>query len=394
MKKNISGFYLYRFFSRFYFHVPMIFVFFYQFQLSIITIELLIALYGIILMIAPKLILGLKNKYMQKAIIISGELIKALGLGCFILAVYWPSGQFPLLIAGQILSGLGYSFTAGTDSSLLRKVFARYEDTSYDYKQVEAKSNSIMYVAFLTAGVLGSVVFQISKVFMFSLSILSNVLSILSIMLMEEKKEETAEKTSSSSNENEIEVDKKEKQEVNFWKNYYASSRAVTLASFTGFLPYYFFLVVDVNLWYFSAILSLFNLFGFISSRGVLKLSEKIGYKMLTIGTSIILLVALIIFGFSNNLIISILSISLLGLASGGVRPITLSNINKSDISQKSRIKMLSSMEQLYGLYNASLLIAGGIVLQIFNFHYLMIIIIALYAVLIIGSSLIQKIHK
>ncbi|MCB2355034.1 hypothetical protein [Clostridium estertheticum] len=66
-------------------------------------------------MIAPKLIGSIKNVIKRKYTIMIGEGIKALGLICLI-----NGNDFTILIIGQILSGLGYSFTAGTDSILLK----------------------------------------------------------------------------------------------------------------------------------------------------------------------------------------------------------------------------------------------------------------------------------
>lgn len=383
MKKSILGFYLYRIFSRLYFHVPVLFVYFYQLGLSVVQIELLLAIYGIVLILAPKAVIRLKNRYRQKTIIVIGELIKAGGLLCFIL-----SDKLVILILAQILSGLGYSFTAGSDSNLLRKIFGTYKGDKYEYKQIEAKSNSYMYISFLTAGVLGSMIFSVNNSFVFLASAISNLLSMAAIMLMREPVDVGQGSAARQENDKEEEAKEIQTGEAGFWKKYYALSRAVTLASFTGFLPYYFFLGVNINLFYFSAVLSLFNLFAFLSSRLVIKLGEKFGYKVLAIGTSSILVFAFFIFSISDNVLICIANTSLLGLASGGVRPITLTNINKSSIGQGLRIKILSSMEQLYGFWNASLLVVGGFIIQFVGFRILMLVIAALYAALIILNSI------
>ncbi|MCB2357763.1 hypothetical protein [Clostridium estertheticum] len=78
----------------------------------------MLAIYGLVLMIAPKLIGGIKNVIKRKYTIMICEGIKALGLICFI-----NGNGFTILIIGQILSDLGYSFTAGTDSILLKSLF-------------------------------------------------------------------------------------------------------------------------------------------------------------------------------------------------------------------------------------------------------------------------------
>lgn len=398
MKKNMISFYLYRIFSRLYFHVPMLFVYFYTYGISVVEIEFLLAVYGVVLIIAPKIVVKFKNKYKQKSIIIVGELIKIMGLLCFVL-----TKNIFVLIIGQIFSGLGYSFIAGTDSNLLKLLFGTYKGNAYDYKKVEANSNSYMFVAFLGAGVLGSVLFQTNNQLIFICSIASSALAIISTCFITEKKElkepqEISIPDKDTENADVVEELKdtisnqsvvlQKNKELSFWKNYYALSRAVTLATFVGFLPYYFFLVTDVNLYYFSAILSLFNLFGFVSSRVVIRLEQRFGNKVMAVCTSAILIVAFIVFSVSDNIIISIINLSLLGLASGIIRPITMISINQYDLIQSDRIKIVSSMEQIYGFWNASLLIIGGIILNYFGFQQLMLVIMLVYLLLILINVL------
>jgi MFS family permease len=357
----------------------MLFVYFYTVGLSVWEIELLLAVYGITLIFAPKFTKKFKNQNKQQITLIVGEMIKAFGLICFVVTKdVW------ILAIGQILSGLGYSLTAGTDSSLLRKLSDTYEEDKYEYKAVEAKSNSYMFISFLVAGVLGSVIFKIDPRLVFLLSIFANMLSLISARLINDTSEITETKIATV-----IETVSDEERLVNdktifFWKNYYALSRAFTLATFVGFLPYYFFIVVDVNLYYFSAILSLFNLFGFLSSRVIVKLEKSWGYKKLTVVTSCLLIVGLMVFCFSNNLLISVINISLLGLASGGVRPITMANINKKEMNNFQRTKILSSMEQNYGFWNALLLLSGGLILTFFGFKTLMVSFVLMYLILIL----------
>lgn len=351
-----------------------------------IEIELMLAIYGLVLMVAPKLIGGIKKDYKRKHIIIIGEIIKALGLVCFI-----NGSSFVILIIGQILSGLGYSFTAGTDSVLLKYIFKKYGEGNenqynYKYKKVESNSNSYMFIAFLIAGILGSIVFNWKQEYAFYLSILSNIISIISMLLISEDKEaEPVKNNTNITDEKDSSImDEKLKKEISFWKSYYSISRAFTLGSFVGFLPYFFFMVTDVNMYYFGLILSVFNLTGFIASRVILNLSNKIGYKKLTIITLALLAIALLIFGVFANVVIGIVAITLLGIASGGVRPLTLSHLNTLDLSSSERMKIISSMEQQYGFWNALLLILGGVILNSYGFNKLMIGFTGVYLIIVL----------
>lgn len=392
MKRSMTGFYCYRIFSRLYFHIPMLFVYFYEAQLSVIEIELMLAVYGLVLMTAPKLLVNFKNSHKQKSVIMCGEAIKAAGLLCLVLS--WNTA---VLLLGQILCGLGYSFTAGTESVLLRKLFQGYKGSEYEYKHVESKSNSYMYISFLTGGVLGSIVYQMNYQLIFFLSVFSNILAFISMFAVKEQENITAKPEAAQSAKEKVlfhETPQQKDAGLSFWKIYYALSRAFALAAFVGFLPYYFFLVVDTDIYWFSAILSLFNLFGFLSSRVTAELGKRFGYRIPAVCTSVILAAGLIVFAISDSLIISVLNISLLGLASGGVRPITLANLNVKDMSQSDRTKALSSMEQQYGFWNAFLLIAGGLALVHLGFTTLMLGLALSYALLTTGNFLLHKANK
>ena len=381
MKKDINFFYSYRFFSKLYFHVPILFVFFFLKKLSIIEIEFMLAIYGLVLMIAPKSIGNLKNIYKKKYIIIIGEIIKSLGLACFL-----NGNQFLTLILGQILSGLGYSFTAGTDSILLKSLLQEHgkdNDYNYEYKKIESNSNSYMFIAFLTAGIFGSIIFKWNQNSPFYLSIFSNIISIFSMLMISENK--NIKGNIKVKNEKIILiVDKKLQNEISFWKSYYSISRAFTLGSFVGFLPYFFFVVIDVNMYYFGLILSIFNFTGFIMSRIILKISNKIGYKKLTIITLVLLAGALLSFGIFTDVIAGVVAIALLGIASGGVRPLTLSHLNTLELTSNERMKIISSMEQQYGFWNVVFLISGGIILTKYEFNQLMIVFSSMYLIIII----------
>lgn len=358
-------------------------------NISILNIELMLAIYGIVLMVAPKFTYSIKGYLKKKHTIIIGEFIKVLGLLCFV-----SSKNLGILILGQILSGLGYSFTAGTDSILLKSIYSKYgEDVSNEYKKVEAKSNSYMFIAFLISGILGSIIFKYNHTLVFYFSIVSNIISILSMVVISEEREEIADPINTEDT-NDDSAESSNKPKIWFWQNYYAVPRAVTLATFVGFLPYFFLIITKVNMYYFGLILSLFNLSGFIASRIILTVSKRIGYQKLTASTLALTVIALLIFGIFENTLVGVIAITLLGIASGGVRPLTLSNLNTLDLNSKIRMKIVSSMEQQYGLWNAFILIGGGIILMKFGFRSLMCIAAIFYAVIMLFIRIYSSKHS
>lgn len=373
---NLIFFYLYRICSRSYFHLPVLFVYFYIQEISILKIELLLAIYGAMLIFTGKWNALFAKIMSPKSMIACGELIKALGLTCFIFTTnIW------ILIIGQILSGIGYGVTAGTDASLLREIFNNKRTDAY--KKVEATSNSYMFISFLLSGIIGSMIFNYNHQGVFYFSIFANIVSIISILLVPNHQEyRNSQNANVSEPVTPLQINKEKPSPSNlFWKNYYALSRAFSQAIFVGFLPYLFFIQTTVNFYFFGIVLSLFTLGGFISARFIIKLSKTFGTNVVSTLTIILSIISISLFSISESSIVNILAISLLGISNGGVRPLTLSNLDTSNMDSKQRSSFFSSMEKQYGILNMFILILGGLLFTILEFRMIMLIFATIYTI-------------
>lgn len=161
------------------------------------------------------------------------------------------------------------------------------------------------------------------------------------------------------------------------------------MAPFVGFLPFYF-IMIGVDPFLFGAVLGLFTLSGFVAALYTGAFLQRFGINALlgvTVGS---MLVAMLLFGCSTWLSrqgidyfpVGLLAIGLLGLGSGGVRPVTMGNINLAALSPPHRTMLLSGMERNFGVYNGLLLLAGGVLLVEFSFQVLMVALALLYLVL------------
>lgn len=370
--KNIFLFYTYRIFSRLYFHVAVLFIYFYTNKLSIMNIEILLAIYGITLMLGShwknKIFLNVSEKY----IISIGELIKAIGLFLFTI-----QSHIVVFIIAQVLSGIGYSLTAGTDSRLLKKILPNNDSDTY--KSIESSSNSYMFLSFLIAGITGSILFELNPHLVFYGSICSNIICLITIWNLKVNKQ------SSQDNKSNLQIDKQIiNQFEKFWINYYAVSRAFPLAIFVGFLPYFLFVTVNINLYYFGIVLSLFTLSGSLSARFLVRIYKKVGYKQVLLITVLLTLFSMILLSIVTDLLLSIVVVALLGFASGGVRPLTVSNLTTENSNKEKQSYLFASMEKLYGFWNATLLVIGGILFNYLGFNGIMVLFTILYGSLIL----------
>lgn len=374
-KTNIFLFYTYRIFSRLYFHLAVLFVYFYINDINFFYIELLLAIYGITLMISSQWKSKLFSHLTERTIISLGEAIKAVGLLCF---TFEP--HMAVLVIAQILSGVGYSLTAGTDSSLLKKMLPEEEKNLY--KSIESSSNSYMFVSFLLAGIIGSILFKLNPHYVFYSSIGSNIICLISIggLRLRGQAAQDQPKVQTDVQTSESEINQFDK----FWIHYYAVSRAFPLAIFVGFLPYLLFVKVNINLYFFGIVLSLFTLSGSLAARFIVRINKQIGYKRIMTVTVLLTAVSMILLSMVSTVYMSIVVVTLLGFASGGVRPLTVSTLSSEISNSKKQNYIFSSMEKLYGFWNASLLIIGGILFNYLGFSGIMVLFTVVYIVLIL----------
>ncbi|AHV95154.1 MFS transporter [Paenibacillus sabinae] len=366
---NVACFYIYRIVSRLYFHLPILFVYFYLQHLSLPIIELLLAVYGLVVMLTAKWNVKLMALMRQTKVIAIGEGLKGIGLLLLV-----SDTHMGVLLLGQIACGLGYSLAAGTDSSLLRSLFS--EQDQKRYQKTESSSASYMFLSVLLAGIAGSMFFGSNIKLPFYLSIASNVLSLAVILLIRNPGHtaqgvlSVADKSRDGQKEPAAALELTPGQR--YWKRYYALIRAFTLAPFVGFIPFLLYRRLEIGLFYFGLVLSLFTLLGFISARYAVRVGVKIGENRLVIATTLLSVLSMIVVGLSQHIGSAAVAIALMGLASGGARPLAAGQLNGSGMRPAERTAVLSSMERMYGFWNALLLIAGGFVLQEFGLRILM----------------------
>ena len=164
IKSQIS---LYRIFSRAYFHLPFMVIYLSKIGFSLITIEIIMAVYGIAVFAYTKFPTSLKPNYRFscKYVLLISEIFKCIGL---ILVVLTQS--FVGICIAQIFLGFGYGIAAGCDTRIIN----HHID---DGGKFQSRSNSLMFAALLVAGLLGSVLFNIDIRLPFIASALADIIT-------------------------------------------------------------------------------------------------------------------------------------------------------------------------------------------------------------------------
>lgn len=319
----------YRFFSRLYFYLPIIVVFFIKNDMSYLEIGLLIASYSIIVSMGAKVFFFI-NLIGNKNSVILGEILKIIGL-----SVLFLSNNFYLFLVGQIVNGTGYIFSQGTDSAVLRNAIGKEESL-----KVEKQSHSLVFVAIFLSGVIGGFVAQFDIRLTFLLSMLATVVAgIFALQFKEPKKKISTIKY--KNNDNNINLTIREKIII----LNYSFVRGIVLSTFVVVLPILFFVKINSPIMLFGLILGSYSITSLLVATYYKKIISFFSLKYSYCSILIVLLIAFFIMAFSE--LIDIESINyfvpiFLGYCVGFIRPITidtLTNTYKGENITKSLLK-------------------------------------------------------
>lgn len=234
-----------------------------------------------------------------------------------------------------------------------------------------------MFISLLTAGLLGSLLFNYNIRLPFLASITASLVAIVSciIFLPNEKMSITLE----YKNDN-VSFTKKESEIIYT----YSFLRGIILTYFSGFLPYHLFVDLKIPLYAFILILTSYTFVGNLSSKYILKF---ISYNTALLVMKISLILSLIMF-FSNNLISIIIGTLLLGITSGATRPICYNKLK--DLN--SNISIISNiMEGIYSIINVSVLLIGGFLYEKYSFNALLMLLIIIFIIYFVKITTLNK---
>ncbi|GJF43604.1 MFS transporter [Staphylococcus argenteus] len=346
MDKLILGIYLYRIFSRAYFYLPFLLIYFLSQNYSIMQLEMLMATYGVAAFLfglyKEKICRICQIKDANKLIV--SELFKIIGL---ILLLY-PNHYYILLVA-QLLLGISYSIMAGIDTSIIK-------NNIKEQTNIQNKSNSFMFLSLLFSGIIGSYLYGIDAKWPIYMT---GIFSVLTIIIVRFTLHESIDR-----NVNKEVIRKRNKFLVKekFWILHYSFLRALILGFFVGFIPINLYIDLKLNNVQFISVLTSYTIMGYISSR---YLTRFLNYKFLS---EICLVIFLIIYTFQSFIAITI-AIIFLGISSGLTRPQTINELSNSN----NLASILNYAEMLYFIFNIAFLLIGGYLYSIGTIQYLLL---------------------
>ncbi len=363
--KNVLFITLYRIFSRMYFYLPIIFPLLYYHGQNELEIEILLAVYGVSIVLLSGIVKYVTFKIGHKNALIFGELSKIAGL---VLLMFY-ANNFEMSVIAQLVMGMGYTFIVGNDTVILQQTFS--SENSVEYHRIQSITNGYMFISLLFSGVIGIIIYKYSPQIVLLISVMAALFSIISILFVSYQK---------------VSILSIHKSNIlllnNSANNYYYLIRGMIFPIFVGLYPYLFFMLMKLNIIWFAMIIGAFSIAGYLSSKHLTNILKNLQFKMLTLGSYLIIIAALILLLF-GNVYLCVLSSCLLGLASGCIRPLT---IIKTDNKKYDIEKTLKVSEFNYGIMNAFILLSAGILLDYVRFNVFVLIFILLSAIYVVAK--------
>lgn len=355
-KKILLGISCYRVFSRAYFYLPFITIFLYKKGLNIFVISIIMAIYGLSSFLFSTLVKRkVQSVISTKWLLTISEVSKIFGLSLFLIPIH----TLYFYIIAQVFLGISYSLGAGEDSKAIQMFL---EDVD---GEIQARTNSYMFNSLLISGLLGSLLFQLDISLPIYATIICSIVCIivLFVTLPAEGKY----------NEPKRGTDHKEKVSIEETKLIlsYSFLRGIILSLFTGFLPFYFFVDLNIPTYIFILILTGYTLIGSFSSK---KISQLKASALLI--SNIALLLSLLLF-LSDNFISIVLGISFLGLSSGMIRPYVVKEFQKTNNFTSN----LENSERIYAIINVLFLVIGGLLYYCYGFYTVLIMSAIIYII-------------
>jgi hypothetical protein len=265
----------------------------------------------------------------KEKIIIIGESLKVFG----ILGIIFSQGEVVFLALSQFLIGFGFSFTQGMESLLIKGLLDNESETN-SYKEIEAKSQSYIFIGILFSGILGSITYYYNPYLPFILTIIFSIFAIVLLSFIKTSLEPIKSTTSK------LKMKNKDKNLQNAMY-FYAIIRSLIMTFYIFVFPIKLFLQLKVDIFYFGLILGIFSIFAYFSSQLFSKNKLFINESRLWIVLPILMIFTTLSLAFSNSIYIDILVPITLGIVAGLVRPFIynyLDIVDKENIAENMKI--------------------------------------------------------
>ncbi|MYW69316.1 hypothetical protein GTY65_35390 [Streptomyces sp. SID8379] len=348
----------YRVVSRAYFHLPVVVVFLVQQGFGAAATALLLALYGLTAALGDHVVAPLRRRLSLAGCLVVGEAVKIAGLLVLLAPVSAASAT-----VSQLLSGLGFCLTAGTDAALASSL-----TSGERHRRGETRVQAGMFLISFAAGALGAVAYSAQARVPFALSVLGCAIAAAVVWPpggARALRSESVTAARAPGGPKEPAVRRALPWEVRMWSAYYSVSRAVLLTAYTLLLPLVLFFGVRLSVAAFGAVLGLYTLCGLLSVRLAAVWQRRyaaVAAVSLFWLSSAAMALGLLLAAFGGA-VGTVCATAFLGLAGGTVRPTTMGFLGPAmtGLPAPERQRVTRGLERRQGILQAALLSGSGL---------------------------------
>lgn len=356
----------YRFVSRLYFYLPVLVVILLGQGLSLWQSAVVVAVHGVTIMLlkTPLESPGLKT-ISANVRLVAGEIVKALGVAGLAFGTVVTPGNLAVLVFSQVLGGLGFALTAGTDSGMLHQILRGLRAEEH-YRDVETRTQSYGFIAFLGSGVIGGFATTHSIATPLILSIPAGILAAATVFgfrVPSPARSAPSEAVAASAGNSASRLSwASHLQDAWSLVVFYALIRGVILTMFVWVVPVALFVTLHVPVAFFGLILGLYTLTGFVVAQYTKQITARVGEtRLLLVGIPVCMIAGILLLMLDLPILYVVIPV-IVGVAAAFIRPLSYSAIAKRHPSHRAEI--VSAAETLLGIVNAALVLTSAIIMQ------------------------------
>ncbi|WP_368186170.1 hypothetical protein [Aestuariibius sp. HNIBRBA575] len=360
----VSRFLLYRVVSRFSFYVPIFVVALLAAGFSFGAVGGILFVYGVATMLFGGLARRVLSSGGPAMTIALGEVAKLgsnalIGGGLLAGDALTVSQAVGVLIAAQVLGGVGYCLAAVGDGSFLAHAGRLTDAPSEVQTRAQARSSSYMFMSFLAAGCVGAVVFQINPALPFFMTSAANLAAAL-VAIAGLRLAAPAKTTAGTQ--------KADAGRLTFaaWLELvsYSFMRAVVLTLQLLILPVWFFLDLKIEVAFFGVLFGLYTFSGFLGGRFFPRLAERFGARGALAAVVGVTLASMLGLGLGSTLWVTVLAPVGMFCAAGMLRPAYLPLLTQAPTATGGTTNAVPQAEQVFGALSAAAYLACGLAFQ------------------------------
>ncbi len=357
----------YRFVSRLYFYLPVLVVILLKQGLSLPQASIVVAVHGVAIMLLKGPLDTPPLKRISPTIrLVTGEIVKAAGVAGLAFATLETPGNLAVLIVSQALNGLGFALTAGTDSGMLHEIL-RVNGAQEQYRDVETRTQSYGFIAFLVSGVIGGFLATESISTPLLLTIPTSILAAACAFGLRVTHAGGYSPSADGAPSGETRTSRRDARRIYLRASwalivFYALSRGIILTLFVWFVPVALFVTLHVPLTFFGLILGLYTGTGFVAARYSKQIAQKVGEtRLLVAGVPICLTAGILLVMLDLPGLYVVIPV-IIGFAAAFVRPLSYAAIAARDPIHRSEV--ISAAETLLGVVNAVLVLLSALLME------------------------------